>query len=50
MSQEAQAVSRFAQERDAIVIADQPHARGVERLQPGTRVRLNIPREEIRLM
>jgi iron(III) transport system ATP-binding protein len=36
--------------RDAIVIADQSHRRGVERLPVGTQVRLSIPRTEIRLM
>jgi len=34
----------------AVVIADQPHHRGLERMRSGTLVRLNLPSPEIRLM
>ena len=34
----------------AIVIADQPHHRGMERMPPGTLVKLDLPGHEIRLM
>ena len=36
--------------KDAIVLADQPHARGQERLAKGTAVRLGLPAAEIRLI
>ena len=36
--------------RRALVVADQPHARGAERLPAGTRVRLSVPAAEIRLI
>jgi iron(III) transport system ATP-binding protein len=36
--------------KDAIVIADQPHARGQDRLAKGTAVRLGVPAAEIRLI
>ena len=34
----------------ALVTADQTHARGMDRLAPGTRVRLSVPASEIRLI
>jgi iron(III) transport system ATP-binding protein len=36
--------------KDATVIADQPHARGQDRLAKGTAVRLGVPATEIRLI
>jgi iron(III) transport system ATP-binding protein len=34
----------------ALVIADRPHRRGIERMLPGTQVRLAVPAEEIRII